>query len=249
MKKNPKISVVTVTYNCVGVLENTLKSVISQKYSNVEYIVIDGKSSDGTLNLIDRYKDHISVLVSEPDKGIFDAMNKAIKLVTGDWILFMNAGDTFVDDNVLASVFSLSVDSNVGVVFGDAYFKSKSGLSLYHGTPFYKKKERYKGMGICHQSIFVRSDLAKLNPFNLSYKYTADYNMMMSIYNKGYKFLETNIVISIYDLTGVSTLHCVGQFKEVYKICGLKKGTFLYCKLLIINKYRELKIKIKNLIV
>lgn len=249
MKKNPKISVVTVTYNCVSVLENTLKSVISQKYSNVEYIVIDGKSSDGTLNLIDRYKDHISILVSESDKGIFDAMNKAIKLVTGDWILFMNAGDTFVDDNVLASVFSLSVDSNVGVVFGDAYFKSKSGLSLYHGTPFYKKKERYKGMGICHQSIFVRSDLAKLNPFNLSYKYTADYNMMMSIYNKGYKFLETNIVISIYDLTGVSTLHCVGQFKEVYKICGLKKGTFLYYKLLIINKYRELKIKIKNLIV
>ena len=81
MKTNPKISVVTVTYNCIGVLEDTLKSVISQEYSNVEYIVIDGKSSDGTLNLIDKYKDHISILVSEPDKGIFDAMNKAIKLV------------------------------------------------------------------------------------------------------------------------------------------------------------------------
>lgn len=153
MKTNPKISVVTVTYNCIGVLEDTLKSVISQEYSNVEYIVIDGKSSDGTLNLIDKYKDHISILVSEPDKGIFDAMNKAIKLVTGDWILFMNAGDTFADDNVLTSVFSNHIESNVGVVFGDAYFKRKSGLSLYHGIPFYRNKDKYKGMGICHQSI------------------------------------------------------------------------------------------------
>lgn len=88
------------------------------------------------MNLIDKYKDHISILVSEPDKGIFDAMNKAIKLVTGDWILFMNAGDTFADDNVLTSVFSNHIESNVGVVFGDAYFKRKSGLSLYHGIPF-----------------------------------------------------------------------------------------------------------------
>ena len=246
MKTNPKISVVTVTYNCIGVLEDTLKSVISQEYSNVEYIVIDGKSSDGTLNLIDKYKDHISILVSEPDKGIFDAMNKAIKLVTGDWILFMNAGDTFADDNVLTSVFSNHIESNVGVVFGDAYFKRNSGLSLYHGIPFYRNKDKYKGMGICHQSIFVRADLAKLNPFKLSYKYTADYNMMMSIYNNGYKFFETNVVISVYDLTGVSTLHCVDQFKEVYRICGLKSDTLLYYKLLIIHKYRELKIKIKN---
>ena len=246
MKTNPKISVVTVTYNCIGVLEDTLKSVISQEYSNVEYIVIDGKSSDGTLNLIDKYKDHISILVSEPDKGIFDAMNKAIKLVTGDWILFMNAGDTFADDNVLTSVFSNHIESNIGVVFGDAYFKRNSGLSLYHGIPFYRNKDKYKGMGICHQSIFVRADLAKLNPFNLDYKYTADYNMMMSIYNNGYKFFETNVVISVYDLTGVSTLHCVDQFKEVYRICGLKSDTLLYYKLLIIHKYRELKIKIKN---
>ena len=246
MKTNPKISVVTVTYNCIGVLEDTLKSVISQEYSNVEYIVIDGKSSDGTLNLIDKYKDHISILVSEPDKGIFDAMNKAIKLVTGDWILFMNAGDTFADDNVLTSVFSNHIESNVGVVFCDAYFKRNSGLSLYHGIPFYRNKDKYKGMGICHQSIFVRADLAKLNPFNLDYKYTADYNMMMSIYNNGYKFFETNVVISVYDLTGVSTLHCVDQFKEVYRICGLKSDTLLYYKLLIIHKYRELKIKIKN---
>ena len=158
----------------------------------------------------------------------------------------MNAGDTFADDNVLTSVFSNHIESNVGVVFGDAYFKRKSGLSLYHGIPFYRNKDKYKGMGICHQSIFVRADLAKLNPFNLDYKYTADYNMMMSIYNNGYKFFETNVVISVYDLTGVSTLHCVDQFKEVYRICGLKSGTLLYYKLLIIHKYRELKIKIKN---
>ena len=86
MNTIPKITVVTVTYNCVDVLENTLESVINQKYSNVEYIVIDGKSNDGTLHLINKHKDHISILVSEPDKGIFDAMNKAINLATGDWI-------------------------------------------------------------------------------------------------------------------------------------------------------------------
>ena len=241
-----KISIITVTFNCQGSIESTINSILMQDFSNFELIIIDGASTDGTLNVINKYKSRIKCIVSEPDNGIFDAMNKAINLATGDWILFMNAGDTFANDNVLTSVFGNHIESNVGVVFGDAYFKRKSGLSLYHGIPFYRNKDKYKGMGICHQSIFVRADLAKLNPFNLDYKYTADYNMVMSIYNNGYKFFETNVIISVYDLTGVSTLHCVDQFKEVYRICGLKSGTLLYYKLLIIHKYRELKIKIKN---
>lgn len=97
----PKFSIITVTYNAEAVLEDTIQSVISQTYHHVEYIIVDGASKDGTLSIIDRYKDRITRIVSEPDKGLYDAMNKGIRLATGDYLCFLNAGDSFHEDDTL----------------------------------------------------------------------------------------------------------------------------------------------------
>ncbi len=99
----PKISVVTVCYNAESAIENTILSVINQTYTSVEYIIVDGASKDSTMDIVNKYRDKISVIVSEPDKGIYDAMNKGIKLATGDWICFMNAGDSYVNENTIES--------------------------------------------------------------------------------------------------------------------------------------------------
>ena len=99
-----KISLITVTYNALGTINRCIESVIAQKYKGLEYIIIDGGSTDGTLQIIDQYKDHISILVSEPDKGVYDAMNKGIKLAAGDVVGTLNADDYFADDDILNSV-------------------------------------------------------------------------------------------------------------------------------------------------
>ena len=97
----PKFSIITVTYNAEAVLEDTIQSVISQTYHHVEYIIVDGASKDSTLSIIDRYRDRITRIVSEPDKGLYDAMNKGIRLATGDYLCFLNAGDSFHEDDTL----------------------------------------------------------------------------------------------------------------------------------------------------
>lgn len=119
----PKVSVVTVTFNCQDVIESTVRSVVNQDYGNVEYIVVDGGSKDDTLDILNRYRSRFAYFISEKDNGIFDAMNKAIIASTGDWILFLNAGDILASANVLSGIFSKSYGGRVGVVFGDVYFR------------------------------------------------------------------------------------------------------------------------------
>lgn len=246
---NTKVSIVTVTYNCENEIEDTIKSVVSQTYDNIEYLVIDGNSKDKTLSIIERYKQQISVCVSEPDKGIFDAMNKAIDLATGKWILFMNAGDSFVENTVIEQVFKNNVyEENVGVIYGDAYFVKGDSKKVFKSKPFYLEKTKYRGMGICHQSIFCRTDLAKSIKFDLKYKYAADYNMIMQIYNKGYDFYNLNTTIANYDLTGFSTNNCISQFKEVASICNVSNKSITYFIQYNIVLKRKLKTLIKKIL-
>ena len=129
----PKVSVVTVTFNCQDVIESTVRSVVNQDYGNVEYIVVDGGSKDDTLDILNRYRSRFAYFISEKDNGIFDAMNKAIIASTGDWILFLNAGDILASANVLSGIFSKPYGGRVGVVFGDVYFKRATGISLWKG--------------------------------------------------------------------------------------------------------------------
>ena len=122
----PKVSVVTVTYNAADYVEMTLRNVVSQNYAHLEYIVIDGNSTDATMEIIGHYKEHINILVSEPDNGIYDAMNKATHLASGEWIIFMNAGDTFDNPSVLQNVFSRNIEDNCCLIFGSLTIYDKS---------------------------------------------------------------------------------------------------------------------------
>lgn len=126
------ISVVTVSYNAVSTIEQTILSVINQTYPNVEYIIIDGGSTDGTVDIIKKYADKIAYWVSEPDKGIYDAMNKGVVVATGEWINFMNAGDIFTDSDVIDKLFHQNIIINrVGIVFGDTLVVFRNREKMY----------------------------------------------------------------------------------------------------------------------
>ena len=138
----PKFSVITVTYNAEAVLEDTIQSVISQTYRHVEYIIVDGASKDKTLSIIDRYKDHIAKVTSEPDKGLYDAMNKGIRLATGDYLCFLNAGDSFHEDDTLQQmVHTLPGSELPDVMYGETALVDKEGhfvrtVSYTHAPSF-----------------------------------------------------------------------------------------------------------------
>lgn len=127
-----KISVITVCYNAVDTLEKTIQSVLEQTYHNIEYIIIDGGSTDGTVEIIHRYVDYLAYWVSEPDRGIYDAMNKGIERATGEWVNFMNAGDYFYNYDVISNVFKVlqKADVMTGISFMDYPKRNVYGFHL-----------------------------------------------------------------------------------------------------------------------
>lgn len=118
-----KITIITVTFNCKNSIEKTIQNIINQSYKNIEYIIVDGRSTDGTVEIINKYTNNIDIFISEPDNGIYDGMNKGIKLSSGDWIIFMNSGDYFVSLDILDKIFKTTIDSNIGVIHGGWFLK------------------------------------------------------------------------------------------------------------------------------
>lgn len=247
---SPKISIVTVTYNCVNILEETILSVINQTYPNIEYILIDGGSKDGTMNIIRKYTKNITFWRSEPDSGIYDAMNKGTRIATGDWILFMNAGDSFANNFVLFDIFNNNtIDEKVGVIHGDFIADYGNYNHYIKQSPFYKSRKKIRGMGFSHQSVFVRLFLAQKILFNLKYKLSADYDMIWSLYYK-YKvnFMQINVPISVMKKDDGTTERFYRQhLDEVCRICCHNKKTFhsyiFIYKNLLISLLRLLKRK------
>ena len=210
-----KISVITVTYNCVGVVEDTIRNVLSQTYPNIEYIVIDGGSTDGTCEVVRRYADRLSCWISEPDKGIYDAMNKGIRMATGEWISFMNAGDLFASADTIEKVFAGKVYGNeVGVVHGDFILKYRWGNVYKRGLD--NGKFRF-----CHQAEFVRMSCHKTNPFDINHTIAADRKVLNEICSQGYRKEYVNIPIAIYQAdTGVSSQNRLRLYMENHKAIG-----------------------------
>jgi glycosyltransferase involved in cell wall biosynthesis len=204
MQQNkPKITVVTVTYNAEKYLEETIKSVIEQDYPNIEYIIIDGASTDDTIDIIKQYEEHIDYWISEPDRGIYDAMNKAIDLATGEWINFMNAGDSFCEKETLSKVFNLNM-FEYDLICGDIYYGEKKLHQIAKGLKF-----RFKGMFCFHQATFARTDIMKKYKFSTIFDIAADYDFLLKCSVKNYKFKFINVVIANYIGNGISQVQAV----------------------------------------
>ncbi len=247
-----KLTVITVCFNAEKVIEQTIKSVISQRHTDIEYIIIDGRSSDNTLDIINKYSKHINRVISEPDRGIYDAMNKGIKLSAGDWILFMNAGDSFVNNDVVTDLFSQANDT-ADVIYGDNIMEYP-GAKIYNKGRIFSKNDI--NMPFCHQSVIVKGSLAKKYPFDLKYKVASDYNMFYKLYKSGKSFQYIPVAVSNYNMDGFSQYNIIQTFTEVRKIQKRDKGIryhlekiFLYLKIGIkkyipteyIHKYRHYK--------
>lgn len=228
-----KFSIITVVYNDKEGLVKTIKSVLSQSFLDFEYIVIDGASTDGTIDFIRQYESGIKKWITEPDKGIYDAMNKGIFMASGEWIIFMNAGDEFVSDHTLQEVIDHIKDDNLenfGVIYGDCIFVTS--IAEKYGkawNPFFKQKKYIPEKGFCHQSSFVRNELAKNNNFDLKYKICGDFYMMWNIYKQGYMFKHVPMAIAKYEVeNGASKKHPIKAFKENAEVVGRNRTILFY---------------------
>ncbi|MBR1467658.1 MAG: glycosyltransferase [Bacteroidaceae bacterium] len=209
-----KITVVTVCFNCATEIEATIKSVVNQSYRDLEYIIIDGGSSDGTLVILEKYSDCISKIVSEPDKGIYDAMNKATDLATGEWINFMNAGDTFANEYVIENFFRIAdLKEPNDILYGDTILKYPFG-SYYRDCRPTGTKHRW-----CHQSMFIRTSVIKKFRYDLSFKIRADYNFVVKATDNGSNIRYVPTVVACYkNYDGLSSTRSDLFAEETYII-------------------------------
>ena len=212
----PLITIITVSYNAVSNIEETIESVINQTYPYIEYIIIDGGSKDGTIDIIKKYEDRISNWISEPDKGIYDAMNKGIKLATGEWINFMNSGDTFFSMNTIEELFK-KASYKSDIIYGNINLLLLSGEYIQKGD-FVSKKEY---MPFCHQASFSRTNLMKKYGFDTKYKICADRNFFYIAYINKAIFEYIDINVSNYEAEeGVSSVN----MSEIFYEKGLIEG-------------------------
>lgn len=218
-KTSVKISIVTICYNVAEDLKKTIQSVSTQTYTNIEFIIVDGNSSDNTLNVISKHEGIITKWISEPDKGIYDAMNKGIDMSTGDWIIFMNAGDEFYSESVIAEVFNKQYDDNVKLIYGDVMLDFGK-LGLLH-KKFGKVPRERVPFEICHQSVFTKSDILKQLHYDLNFKICADCNSFAQIYRLGYRLEYVPVCISKFEVVGgISSQKIMLSYLEHSKIEG-----------------------------
>ncbi|MCI0501632.1 MAG: glycosyltransferase [Epsilonproteobacteria bacterium] len=193
----PLISIITVVCNGEKYLEETIRSVINQTYDNVEYIIIDGGSTDGTLDIIRKYEDAIDYWVSEKDDGIYDAMNKGIDVASGEWLNFMNAGDGFFAKNTIEEIEWGNLDADL--VIGDTWLIKENKLLRKIINPY----ELYIRNKICHQSTFIKRSLQEV--FDLEYPILADYKMWLDLFFKrSVKYYFAHFPIALYLTGGIS---------------------------------------------
>lgn len=216
-----KLSVISVTYNCANSIQKTLESVSLQNPDIVEHIVIDAGSVDGTVEIINKYKDKLAYFISEPDRGIYDAMNKGISAASGDWILFLNAGDVFYEK---FSLSNLKFDWPVGTEFVVFPFMIDGDKEL----KFPDVSVKY-GMPTSHQAMFVSSRIAKQIKLNSKYKVAADYELFIKRYrlNKECVYVEHDILSKVlpggYSEINLNLMKSEYQ-QIIFENFGLKKA-------------------------
>lgn len=230
----PKISVITVVYNAVQTIENTILSVLHQTYPNIEYIVIDGASTDGTVDVIKKYSDRL-IWFSEPDKGLYDAMNKGILKATGDWIGIMNSGDIFSTHDVLKKIFKEDANySGIDVIYGNSVEVFADHKKICYPTTDISKLN--KGPTYRHGASFVKRTTHLQFLFDLSLeakiRYALDFNCIYSMFRAGKRFQYINIEVLNYIHEGISTHPYLSLYYNFLVTHDLKPSFFSYFTLL-----------------
>lgn len=222
--KLPTITIITICYNAAATIEKTLQSVASQDYPNIEYLIIDGKSKDNTLEIVERYQEHISHVVSEPDKGIYDAMNKGMVQATGEYIWYVHADDQIYASDTLSQI--MKGHQNEDFIYGKALLVNEQGeeRSLETRKPHPAAetltwKTMKQGMAISHQSMLVRRTLAPA--YDLTYRYVADFDWLIHVLKRSESVRDTGIYWCRFAEGGISTQHRNASLKERFAI--LKK--------------------------
>ena len=226
----PKISIVTITFNSESTVEDTIKSIVSQDYPNLEYIIIDGGSKDGTLEIVDRYRDRIAKVVSEPDEGISDAFNKGIKNATGDVVGIINS-----DDNLLPGALSAvaaAYEEGVGVYRGNIYVWDSESNTKILAYPSMKFPLRtFKKRIVCHQSTFVaKSVYEKYGCFKTHFKFMMDVDLLVRLYEAGVRFKYIPAELAMFRLGGVTSSSFLKKTGELENLFRENGAGWLYAK-------------------
>ena len=247
-----KFTVITITFNAEKVVERTLKSVLNQTYEGVEHLIIDGASKDRTLEMAEAYKrqsdasdcGHKVIIASEPDDGIYHAMNKGLTQASGDYIVYMNAGDFFPEDDTLEMIArnchlnELPSSELPAVLYGNTNIVDNEGRFLHPRR--LQPPERLtwrsfrKGMLVCHQAFYARTDIAKNLQYDTQYKYSADVDWCIRVMHEGERMglplYNINMVVANYTEEGATTRHHRESLKERYRVMARHYGhvsTFL----------------------
>ncbi len=234
--KGIKITVATVTWNAGDLIARTIHSVEAQTYGRVEHLIIDGNSHDNTLEHVHHYQErnsrasvrHEIVCISEPDNGLYDAMNKAIDMATGRYILFLNAGDTFHSPDTLALIAHAAEASAVlpAVIYGDTHLVDSEGRFLRSrrlSPPEHLNWRSFRdGMLVCHQAFFARTDLARLFHYDLRYRFSADFDWCIRIMREAERealpLVNAHTVVADYLSEGMTTRHHKASLRERFRI-------------------------------
>lgn len=224
----PLVTIATIVYNDKIALEETIRSIISQDYPNLEWVIIDGGSTDGTLELIAQYEDCIDLWVSDSDKGIYDAMNKAAELANGRWINYMNAGDFFCGVDAVSRVLR-HAPFDADVIYGHVYYRKMDGNQEIAKADDFEKKwnnliagdffsEPWMAGLPPHQSTFMRASIIRELKFDLGIKVSADWDLIFRARNNGAKFHLTDTIVAVYRAGGFSAQHAVQWVVDVWGI-------------------------------
>ncbi len=238
-----RISVVTVTYNAAGSIQRTLDSVGRQTYPYIEHLIIDGASKDDTIEIAERYKENSRyevIIQSEPDKGLYDAMNKGLQKATGDYIVFLNAGDSLYADDTIQRV-ARCAEGSPAVIYGDTATTDAEGNFLRlrrHRPPKTLTWRSFKkGMLVCHQAFYVRSDIAKKFPYNLKYRHSADVDWCIRVMKEadrcGLSLVNSNAILANFEEGGNTTQNHKASLVERFNVMadhyGMIQTILLHC--------------------
>lgn len=211
------LSIITVNYNNKLGLNKTIQSLMNQSNVNYEYIIIDGGSTDGSLEIIEKNKNLINYAVSEKDGGIYDAMNKGIKYATGKYCLFLNAGDSLFDANTIENLYNEIINGDEEIIFGSIYMEDANKPFIKHFHDFSLYMASYSPMP--HQSTIIQTKLLKtLKGYDVNFKILADRVFFIEAYLNNARFKRLNLCITRYDMTGISSTNIVLFKQEEFKI-------------------------------